>query len=311
MFDIRGLLVSLGFFGVLYCLLSMLVVCIWRGANLLRGISARGFAHVLFGLRIFPLAASLLVTLAFALPAFLLLESGVIDEDLGTLVFSVGSLLLLAAGVFRVMTAQARTSRVVADWMEGASIFDAGVTIPTYQAKPGIPLLLLFGVRRPAVLVSETTVALLSSDELRVSVRHEVEHMRSRDNLKKLIVHCFPFPGMAGLERAWQESAELAADDAAISNRGEAIELASALVKLSELAPVQATPAFTTGLADVSMSVNLRVERLLAWNENKGRGARSYGWYLLPLIFAAVWWAAANYSEGLSLTHRLTEWFVH
>ena len=311
MFDIRGLLVSLGFFGVLYCLLSMLVVCIWRAANLLRGISARGFAQVLFGLRIFPLVASLLVTLAFALPAFLLLESGVIDEDLGTLVFSVGSLLLLAAGVFRVVTAQARTARVVADWMEGASIFDAGVTIPTYQAKPGIPLLLLFGVRRPTVLVSETTVALLSSDELRVSVRHEVEHLRSRDNLKKLIVHCFPFPGMAGLERAWQEAAELAADDAAISNHGEAIELASALVKLSELAPVQATPAFTTGLADVSMSVHLRVERLLAWNENQVRGVRRYGWYVLPLIFAAVWWAAANYSEALSLTHRLTEWFVH
>jgi beta-lactamase regulating signal transducer with metallopeptidase domain len=271
---------------------------------------ARDFARLLFGLRIFPVVVSALITLVFALPAFLLLESGVVDEDLGTLVFSVCSLLLLAAGLFRVVTAQARTARVVADWMEGASVLDAGAIAPTFQARPGIPLLLLFGVCRPKVLVSETTVALLSSDELRVSVRHEVEHMRARDNLKKLIVHCFPFPGMAGLESAWQEAAELAADDAAVSSRREAIDLAAALVKLSALAPVQGAPAFTTGLTDVSMSVQLRVERLLAWSENQIRGVRSRGWYLLPLILAAVSYAAANYGQALSLTHRLTEWFV-
>jgi hypothetical protein len=28
------------------------------------------------------------------------------------------------------------------------------------------------------------------------------------------------------------------------------------------------------------------------------------------LILAAVWWVAANYGQALSLTHRLTEWFV-
>ena len=310
MFDIRGALTSLGFFGVLYCLLSMLVVCVWRCVYLLRGMSARSFAHFLFALRIFPLVGSALVTVAFAVPAFLLLESGVVDEDLGTLVFSLCTLFLVAAGVFRALTAQASTERVVADWMEGARVLDSGASVPTYQARPGTPSLLLFGVRRPKVLVSEAAVAVLSRNELRVSVRHELEHMRSRDNLKKLIIHCCPFPGMAGLERAWQEAAELAADDAAISTRREAVELASALVKLSELAPVQAAPAFTTGLADVSMSVRLRVERLLAWNESGVRDVRSYGWYGLALILAAVSFAVANYSAALTLTHQLTEWFV-
>jgi hypothetical protein len=311
MFDIRGLLVSLGFFGVLYCLLSMLVVCVWRGANLLHGMSAKAFARFLFGLRMFPLVGSAVVTLAFALPAFWLLESGVIDEDLGTLVFSVCTLLVLAAGLFRMMTARARTARVLADWMDGASILDAGASVPTYQAKPGIPSLLLCGVRRPKVLVSETAVALLSSDELCVSVRHEVEHMLSLDNLKKLIVHCCPFPGMGALERAWQEAAELAADDAAVSSRREAVELASALVKLSDLAPVEAVPAFATGLADVSMSVHLRVERLLDWNETKVRGVQAYGWCLLTLSLAAVAWSVINYNQALWLTHQFTEWFVH
>jgi beta-lactamase regulating signal transducer with metallopeptidase domain len=239
------------------------------------------------------------------------LESGVVDEDLGTLVFGVCSVFLLAAGVLRMVTTQRGTARIVADWMEGASSLDVGATIPTFQAKRGVPLLLLFGVRRPKVLLSETTVAVLSADELRVSVRHEVSHMRSCDNLKKLVIHCCAFPGMRGLENAWQEAAELAADDAAISNRRDAIDLAEALLKLSELAPVQAAPAFTTGLADLSMSVHVRVERLLDWHEASSRGHRSYGWYLLPVILAAVSWSAANYGQALWLTHRLTEWFVH
>jgi hypothetical protein len=311
MFAIRAILVSLGFFGVLYCLLSLLVVSLWRCTNLLRRGSAKDFADLLFGLRMFPLAASAGVTMAFALPAFLLLESGVVDEDLGTLVFGVCSVFLLAAGVLRMVTTQRGTARIVADWMEGASSLDVGATIPTFQAKRGVPLLLLFGVRRPKVLLSETTVAVLSADELRVSVRHEVSHMRSCDNLKKLVIHCCAFPGMRGLENAWQEAAELAADDAAISNRRDAIDLAEALLKLSELAPVQAAPAFTTGLADLSMSVHVRVERLLDWHEASSRGHRSYGWYLLPVILAAVSWSAANYGQALWLTHRLTEWFVH
>jgi BlaR1 peptidase M56 len=310
MFAIRAILVSLGFFGVLYCLLSVVIVCLWRCATLADWSSARGFARLLFGLRLFPLVMSLVVTLAFALPAFLRLESGVVDEDLGTLAFGLCTLFLIAAGLFRMATTRSTTARVVADWMEGASMLDAGSAVPTFQAKAGTPLLLLFGVRRPKVLVSETTVALLSDDELRVSVRHEVEHMRSRDNLKKVVVHCWSFPGMAGLERAWQEAAEFAADDRAISSRGEAIDLAAALVKVAGLAPVQAAPAFTTGLADVSMSVERRVERLLAWNEPENHGPWSNEWYFLPLILAAVWWAAANYGQALSLTHRLTEWFV-
>jgi Zn-dependent protease with chaperone function len=311
MFDIRGILVSLGFFGVLYCLLSILVVCLWRCAYLFGRGSVRGHARLLFGLRILPLATSFVITVAFALPAFLLLESGVVDEDMGTLVFGICSLFLLAAGLFRVITAHTRTARVVADWMEGASILEAGTAIPTFQAKPGVPSLLLFGVRRPTVLVSETAVGLLSEDELRVSVQHEVAHIRSCDNLKKLMVHCCPFPGMGGLEKAWQEAAELAADDAAVSSRREAVDLAAALVKLSALAPVHPAPAFTTGLADVSMSVHLRVERLLAWNETQVDGVQSYGKYFLAMSLAAIWCAAANYSEALSLTHKLTEWFVH
>jgi Zn-dependent protease with chaperone function len=308
-FIVRGIVVALGFFGVLYCLLSFLVVGIWQCLRALRRGSVPGPANLLFWLRISPLAGSALVTLAFALPAFLLLESGAIDEDLGTIAFGVGSLLLLGAGLVRVLTTRSKTSRIVADWMDGASAVNMGTAAPMFQAKSGVPPLLLIGVSSPRVLVSEPAVALLSSDELHAAVRHELEHARSRDNLKKLVLHCFPFPGMASLEAAWQQGAELAADDAAVRSRREAIDLAGALLKLSDLVPVQEAPAFTTGLVNVSAPVSLRVARLLSWHEGKAC-AHVFRYALFPAC-AALLFISTHYGSMLLLTHRLTEWFVH
>lgn len=72
----------------------------------------------------------------------------------------------------------------------------------------------------------------------------------SLDNLKKLVFRFCFFPGMAKLESAWSQVAELAADDAAVSNMDDAVNLASALVKVSRLVPVEAAPGQHCGLRD-------------------------------------------------------------
>jgi Zn-dependent protease with chaperone function len=310
MFVLRGIMVALGFFGVFYCLLSLLVVCVWRCARLLRQDSAVGRARLLFGLRVFPVAGSAFITLTFALPAFFLLEGGM-DEDLGTLLFSVGTLLLLGAGLFRVVTAQAGASRVVAQWLQGSRSLHVDADRPALQVRPGVPPLLLYGVSTPRVLVSETAVALLTPDELRAAVRHEVGHVRSRDNLKKLLLHAAPFPGMTSLERAWQESAEFAADEAAVSSTADAMDLAGALIKLSDLAPLQDPPAFTTGLVHLRALVTLRVERLLEWDEATSRADQLRWWPFLSLLLLTVSYTVAHYGQALLLAHRATEWFIH
>jgi Zn-dependent protease with chaperone function len=309
MFEVRSIFVSLGFFGALYCLLSLLVAASWRFARSMPRLSTAAHARLLYWLRISPLVGSLLVTVAFALPAFVLLE-GPPDEDIGTYAFGLCALLLVSAGLLRVLTTQARTRRVVGDWMQDAAVLDAGVALPTYQSTAGAPPLLLFGVTTPTVLVSRGAVGLLSGEELRVAVRHEIEHMHSRDNLKKLLIHSCSFPGMAGLDRAWQEAAELAADDAAVSSHGEAVDLAAALIKLSSLAPVL-PPAFTTGLVNAATSISVRVERLLAWEGNRRVGLQVQSWHLLPFLSVALSYAVVDYSQALIWTHRLTEWFVH
>jgi hypothetical protein len=134
--------------------------------------------------------------------------------------------------------------------------------------------------------------------------------MRAHDNLKKLVFHCSPFPGMAGLESAWQDAAEMAADDGAVTNISEALDLATALIKLSRLIPVRSTPAFATALVGSSSSVRGRVERLLAWNERKTHQIQIPWRYALAPLLAITLCTVAVYGDVLTETHRITEWLV-
>jgi Zn-dependent protease with chaperone function len=311
MFVLRGIAVSLTFFVLLYSILSLLVGCIWRGVRFLRGLSPGSLANVLFSLRVLPLVSSAAVTVALVVPAYVRLEPRSIDEDIALpLVLAVGCLLVFAVGIFRVIAAQTRTSRVVAEWLRGADAIDAGVTAPTFRTGRQTPPLTLVGVCSPRVVVSETTVALLNHDELRVAVQHEVAHMRSHDNLKKLVMYCAPFPGMAGLETAWHEAAEVAADDGAVASVPEALDLAAALIKLSRLLPVAGTPNFTMALVGERGSVSSRVARLLAWSDAEAHYGPTRWTYAVPSILALTLCAAALYEPVLTQTHKISEWLV-
>jgi len=320
MFALRGIAVSLTFFVLVYCLLSAIVAIVWRSLRLLHA-SARSLAALLFALRVLPLAASVVVTFAFVVPSFQLLEPRSIDIDEGIgampLALGIGALLLIACGCFRVIAAQTKTSRVVARWLEGANPLhvDAGAQTEAqtvaFRSRRETPPLTLVGVRRPRVLVSESTVALLSHDELRIALKHELAHMQSRDNLKKLVFRFCPFPGMAKLESAWSQAAELAADDAAVSNVDDAVDLAAALVKLSRLVPVQAAPVCTVGF--VTGSISARVARLLTWNEDEARKAQTMRirpWYAIPPMVVTLLCVFATYGPAMALTHEVTEWLV-
>jgi len=150
-------------------------------------------------------------------------------------------------------------------------------------------------------------IAVLSKNELRVAVRHELGHERSRDNLKKLLMNAIPFPGMSGIERAWRETAELAADDSAIESRQDALDLATALIKLSRFANRWAEPQTASAFVCGSSAVALRVHRLLD-GRTSARLPRTWLWVsLLLLIVTAI---VSNYGTALVMTHRLTELIV-
>ena len=126
MFALRGIAVSLTFFVLLYCLLSALVAVGMALAEVVAARRNRALPALLFALRVLPLAVSVVITLAFVVPSFQLLEPRSIDEGMGAMPLALGvcALLLIACGCFRVITAQTRTSRVVARWLEGAHPLD-------------------------------------------------------------------------------------------------------------------------------------------------------------------------------------------
>ena len=114
---------------------------------------------------------------------------------------------------------------------------------------------------------------------------------------------------MAKLEKAWSQAAELAADDAAVSNQRDALDLAGALVKLSRLLPVKAAPTCST--AFVAGSISERVAFLLDWDEaNKSRRVHIRSWFVIPFAVAVSLLVSIAHRPVLTLTHVLTEWLV-
>jgi hypothetical protein len=311
MFALRGIAVSLTCFVLLYCLLSALVVIVWRPLRLLR-VAQQSVAALLFGLRILPLLASAAITFVLVVPSFQRLEPRSTAENLGLMPLALGlcALLLIGYGCVQVVAAEISSTRVVARWLEGARPLQTNVgSAVTFQSRRETPPLTLVGVRKPRILVSESAVSLLSHDELQIALKHELQHVKSRDNLKKLIFRCCPFPGMAKLESAWSEASELAADDAAVSNPCDAVDLAAALVKLSRLVPVEAPPVCTVGF--VTDSLSQRVASLLAWDEaSKARRVHIRTWFVIPPVVAASLLVTVAYGPVLAITHAVTEWIV-
>lgn len=307
-FVLRAIMVSLAFFAILYSFLSLLVVLTWHGLRLChfqKHIAARG----LFTLRVIPFGISAAVSLFLTLPSFLLLEGHSLDEDFGTFVLSACAMVIIGAGIHRVLAAEARTRRVVSACLKGAIGSERRTVAPAIILTESITPLMLVGIRVPRILISASACKVLSDEELQAAVRHERAHSRSRDNLKKAILNCLPFPGMESLEEAWQEASELAADDGAVSSRDEALDLAAALIKLARHFPYQAVPDLATGLVSTVGSVTSRVERLVAWKQSSGASPYRRR-FVVAVAFIAFFGLATKLGSALVLVHSLTERLV-
>jgi len=307
------------------------VYALWRKIGMqARNDSAQRWADTLFALRMIPLLVATGVTLLLAVPSFLLLEPRAVDEALGLPAGLLGccGLALIAVGFWNAGTAWIKALRTVARWSGAAqsrelnfSSLDVGASFAGLQKTTSASILrsavsawplTAAGVLRPSVWLTSAAESVLNERELAAALQHEFVHVRRWDNLRKLILRLVAFPGMAGLESAWRQATEMAADDAAVSSAAEALDLASAVIKLSRLVPLQAPPDLTTALVQNSLeSVNARVERLVTWSERQQIPAPKYSWrYALCGAAATIVTLAAMYSTLLLRMHMATEWLV-
>jgi Zn-dependent protease with chaperone function len=313
MFAARCVGISIAIFFLLYVSISVVVSRAWKLLlPLLEQRTAFASANLLFVLRILPFMLAFVFTWVFTLPSFLLLEPRSTNEAVGVAPTMLGAcgLVLLAVGIAKAVFAQRRTSRALQTWLDGSTAMDVDAAVPVLRTKGDAPAFTVAGLREPRVLVAEAALAKLNPGELQTALKHEMVHVRSYDNLKKLIFRLSVFPGMRALEQEWAEKAELAADDAAVSNFGEALDLASALIKTSRLTPLRPSAELTTGLLHSSTALSTRVERLFAWEQNQGvRTSTGKWWYALPAMATLVF-VMATYSSVLVRLHAVTEWLV-
>lgn len=139
------------------------------------------------------------------------------------------------------------------------------------------PVLFCTGVRRPAVVISSGTLALLDDEELRAALAHELAHVARHDPLRSWVLMagralmCLN-PAFQVLSRAVARDAEWLADERAAEACGDRVALASALLKLHRAStrppPVPRTLPFATTLAEPlarvqSLDIEERCRRLL------------------------------------------------
>ena len=320
MFAIRGIAVSFSIFFILYSALSLLVAALWQKASVgSQNWSARTCSDYLFVLRIAPCVLATGVTLILAVPSFLLLEPRSIEEPLGVppIVLGFCGLAILVIGSWKAIAAWSRTSKAVAKWSSDARVIgcrqlSSKRPVSVLLTSVAAPPLAVAGILSPKVWLSRAAEFVLTERELQSALRHEIVHVRRRDNLRKLLLRMVAFPGMGLLENAWREATEMAADAAAVSNCSEALDLAAAVIKLSRLVPFRAPAELATALVhSPAESVNERVHRLISWTEPRATSlSRNRLWYTLCASAAVLLTLVFTYSELLVRVHAVTEWLV-
>jgi beta-lactamase regulating signal transducer with metallopeptidase domain len=310
-YALRALAVCLSVWVLVYLGTSVVVACAWKPvARLLRRSSASVLATALCALRLSPAIAATITVALFALPSFLHFEPRAAAESVGLIPALLGCAcaLLLAVGAAAALRALRNTRTLTRCWATDARILQQNGAVTAYETPQRGPLLAMAGMIKPAVFVSTSVTALLSPEELKRAIAHEMMHVRRRDNLAKLIVLLCRFPAMRALERAWHEAMELAADERSVYSKAEAIDLAAALVKVSRLSP-RRLPDLATGFAaPASGSVPARVTRLLAWTTPAPASPHSR--LIAATAIGTLMTLAFTYQPILLAMHEFTEWLV-
>lgn len=310
MYTVRCVAATLSVLAIVYIVLSVLVASGWR--LLVRFVSqptSLSSARLLYAVRVMPAAGAILAALWFELPSFLYFEPKGLEEQLGALPIALSALCLLLAGwrVWQAVSVCKRTSELYRDWTGGQPVSQQEQGLPVFTTSSSAPQLAVIGIRRPRLLLSPDLLVALEQPELDRALAHEAAHIRHRDNFRKITLLLCWFPGMAALERRWADASELAADESAVGNKREALDLASALVKISAMDfATQVPEGLVTNFAGSYATVARRVQLLTSWEKND-RETGGPRWMRAAILTSAAIALSANYVFVLATLHAFTE----
>ncbi|HZS55849.1 MAG TPA: M56 family metallopeptidase [Bryobacteraceae bacterium] len=318
-YDVRLLLQCLSSFFFAHLLFSLAILilmplALWC-AERIRPVLG---AWLLIALRVAPVLVAIYAALAVALPSYLRLESETGVERVGpwAICFAALAIGIWIRPTFRTIVAIRRSSRflsILRGVIEPSKIGPNGIWI----FKEETPRVVVAGLLRPRVLLSESALRILSPEELEVALLHEQAHQRSRDNIKRLLLllvpDSLPFVSFMGpLDKTCKRLIEWAADDyAAAGNNRRSIALARALVRFARYQTRSSDCMLATSLVDDTSDLAVRVERLLGLRQTSTAHVPPY---LISMGLAGATWtilAAATRFATLSDVHHLLEVLSH
>lgn len=236
---LRCVVLSLAAFGVTHLLASGLVA--FRGTDDPQDQSPADRADRLLRSQVLPTATAALVLL-FAAVSLFRFESRDGNEVIGRglwMAATLGASLLLLI-VWRLARMRRQTSRLLRTWLADASpVGLRDVTFPAVAINTGFPVVAVIGVLRPQLVIDVQVLRACSDDELAAILAHERGHVCRWDNLRRTVVTAVPGPWFSrDLPEAWRQATEEAADDQAAATTHDArFHLATALLRVSRLAP--------------------------------------------------------------------------
>lgn len=237
---LRCVVLSLAAFGVTHLLTSGLVA--FAGSDRPRtDESSADRADRLLRAQVLPTVVAALAFLFAAIGLFRF-ESRDGGEVIGRVLWMAAALgaSLLLVMVWRLARMRWQTRRLLQSWLSDASpITLRDVTIPAFEINTGYPVVAIIGVLRPRLVIDLQVLRACSEDELAAILAHERGHVRRWDNLRRTIVGAVPGPWFSrDLPDAWRQATEEAADDLAAATAQDArFHLATALLRVSRLAP--------------------------------------------------------------------------
>ncbi len=247
------LVISLIFalFFVINLTISLAASLIWRcTGKFARLLSGKEKSNLIFGLRIFPLAFAALLICVFLIPSYFLFEPHDSDENVGfklavLAIISAAGMLLAARRIFATFYV---THRTVSEWLlRSEPLSVENISAPVYKLEHPFPVIAVVGVLRPKMFIASQVFEVLSKNELAAAIAHERGHLDGSDNFKRMVLRVcrdlLIFPIGRKLEVLWTETTEESADEFAAGNGSLiALDLASALIKISKIIPPEAAP---------------------------------------------------------------------
>jgi Zn-dependent protease with chaperone function len=331
MYHLLGACLALAALLVLNALGSLVAAGVWRVlmARRARRWSAVTRARAIFALRVFPSAFAAGCVTLLLIPSYIVHEPTQTKEvvSLKLVALALFSLAGIALALWRGLVAWRATSRLAADWMRhGEPIRLEGLAIPAYRIRHAFPVIAVVGSIRPRLFIASQVFDSLTDEELSAALAHESAHLALRDNLKRVWLRACSdlltvIPCGRGLDRAWYEASEAAADErAARAGASFAINLASTLVKIARMAPNGASATMPAGafLIDETIGgVACRVRQLTqiagvgGTYDERGPAALRLCMWVCPAAFSVALTVVAANVDILAATHVMIEHVVH